>query len=62
MLTIILLFAASALLTAFTLGTDAAQHRPASLPAGLVALNFILSLVVIAVWASMALRKAKEAE
>jgi hypothetical protein len=62
MLTIILLFAASALLTAFTLGMDAAQHRLASLPAGLVALNFILSLVVIAVWAAMALRKAKGME
>jgi hypothetical protein len=60
--TIILLFAASALLTAFTLGMDAAQHRLATLPAALVALNLIMSLVVIAAWASVALRKAKGME
>jgi len=62
LLTVILVWGVSALISAFTLGMSTARHTLASASTVPVAINLILPLVLIAIYATMAVRKARGLE
>jgi MFS family permease len=62
MVLINLLFGASALIWALVLGMRMANHRLVAAPTALVLFDLVMSLVVIGIYSTMALRKASEGQ